>query len=72
MSRTESRGLLDAASRFAVVLDGLVARQSNKTIGRDLAISTRTIEIYCANVMTEMQASNVSELVRLAMRIGIA
>jgi len=50
----------------------LVAGQSNTTIGRDLAISTRTIEIYRANVMTAMQASNVSELVRLAMRTGTA
>ena len=54
------------------VLDGLVAGQSNKSIGRDLAISPRTVEIYRANVMTKMQASSVSELVRLAMRVGIA
>ena len=54
------------------VLDGLVAGQSNKSIGPDLAISPRTVEIYRANVMTKMQASSVSELVRLAMRIGIA
>ncbi len=52
------------------VLDGLVAGQSNKVIGRELAISPRTVEIYRANVMTKMQASSVSELVRLAMRRG--
>ncbi len=53
------------------VLERLVAGQSNKVIGRDLAISPRTVEIYRANVMTKMQASSVSELVRLAMRSGI-
>jgi two-component system, LuxR family, response regulator FixJ len=50
------------------VLDGLVAGHSNKTIGRNLEISPRTIEIYRANVMTKMRASSVSELVRLAIQ----
>jgi two-component system, LuxR family, response regulator FixJ len=50
------------------VLDGLVAGHSNKTIGRNLEISPRTVEIYRANVMTKMRASSVSELVRLAIQ----
>jgi two-component system, LuxR family, response regulator FixJ len=53
------------------VLERLVAGQSNKLIGHDLAISPRTVEIYRANVMTKMQASSVPELVRLAIRSGI-
>ena len=53
------------------VLERIVGGQSNKVIGRDLAISPRTVEIYRANVMTKMQASSVSELVRLAIRTGI-
>ena len=53
------------------VLDGLVAGLSNKLIARDYNISPRTIEVYRANVMTKMQASSISELVRLAMRGGI-
>ena len=53
------------------VMDGLVAGRSNKLIARDYNISPRTIEVYRANVMTKMQASSISELVRLAMRGGI-
>jgi two-component system response regulator FixJ len=53
------------------VMDGLVAGLSNKLIARDYNISPRTIEVYRANVMTKMQASSISELVRLAMRGGI-
>jgi len=68
----------DIASRIASlsprerqVLDGLVAGLSNKLIARDYDISPRTIEVYRANVMTKMQASSVSELVRFAIRGGL-
>lgn len=70
--------IADIASRIASlsprerqVMDGLVAGLSNKLIARDYNISPRTIEVYRANVMTKMQASSISELVRLAMRGGI-
>ncbi len=53
------------------VMEGLVAGLSNKLIARDYDISPRTIEVYRANVMTKMQASSISELVRLAMRGGM-
>ncbi|WP_024576633.1 MULTISPECIES: response regulator FixJ [unclassified Afipia] len=76
-SKTESISA-DIASRIASlsprerqVMDGLVAGLSNKLIARDYNISPRTIEVYRANVMTKMQASSISELVRLAMRGGI-
>jgi two-component system response regulator FixJ len=52
------------------VMDGLVAGLSNKQIAREYNISPRTIEVYRANVMTKMQASGLSELVRMAMRAG--
>ena len=52
------------------VMEGLVAGLSNKLIAREYDISPRTIEVYRANVMTKMQASSLSELVRLAMRAG--
>jgi two-component system response regulator FixJ len=52
------------------VMDGLVAGLSNKQIARDYNISPRTIEVYRANVMTKMQAGNISELVRFAIRGG--
>jgi two-component system, LuxR family, response regulator FixJ len=53
------------------VMQGLVAGQSNKVIARDYEISPRTVEVYRANVMTKMQAENLSELVRFAIRVGI-
>jgi len=52
------------------VMEGLVAGLSNKLIAREYDISPRTIEVYRANVMTKMQAGSLSELVRLAMRVG--
>jgi two-component system response regulator FixJ len=52
------------------VMDGLVAGLSNKQIAREYNISPRTIEVYRANVMTKMEASSLSELVRMAMRAG--
>lgn len=76
-SKTESISA-DITSRIASlsprerqVMDGLVAGLSNKLIAREYNISPRTIEVYRANVMTKMQASSISELVRLAMRGGI-
>jgi len=53
------------------VMQGLVTGQSNKTIAREYDISPRTVEVYRANVMTKMQAGNLSELVRFALRAGI-
>jgi two-component system response regulator FixJ len=53
------------------VMQGLVSGQSNKVIARDYDISPRTVEVYRANVMTKMQAGNLSELVRFAIRAGI-
>ncbi|MCA6112025.1 response regulator FixJ [Bradyrhizobium cenepequi] len=73
----DEAAIQDVAARIASlsqrerqVMDGLVAGLSNKMIARDYNISPRTIEVYRANVMTKMQASSLSELVRLAMRAG--
>jgi two-component system response regulator FixJ len=58
-------------NREREVLDGLVAGKPNKIIAFDLAISPRTVEIYRANVMTKMEAASLSELVRMALVIGV-
>jgi len=59
------------SGRERQVMEGLVAGLSNKIIARDHGISPRTVEVYRANVMTKMQAANLSELIQLAMRAGI-
>src|SRR6476619_7259064 len=53
------------------VMQGLVSGQSNKVIAREYDISPRTVEVYRANVMTKMQAGNLSALVSFAIRAGI-
>jgi two-component system response regulator FixJ len=53
------------------VLGGLVAGRANKQIAFDLGISPRTVEIYRANLMNKMQAGSLSELVRMALAVGI-
>jgi two-component system, LuxR family, response regulator FixJ len=59
------------SSRERDVLDGLVAGHANKQIAFDLGISPRTVEVYRANLMTKMQASSLSELVRMAITAEI-
>jgi two-component system response regulator FixJ len=66
-----SERLATLSNRERQVLDGLVAGKPNKVIAFDHGISPRTVEIYRANVMTKMQASSLSELVRMAMIAGV-
>jgi two-component system, LuxR family, response regulator FixJ len=66
--RAEIDGRLAALSnREREVLQGLVRGLANKQIAFDLGISPRTVEIYRANLMTKMQASSLSDLVRMAL-----
>ncbi len=62
----ESR-LAALSNREREVLQGLVRGLANKQIAFDLGISPRTVEIYRANLMTKMQASSLSDLVRMAL-----
>ena len=67
----EVQARLDSLSqRERQVLDGLVAGNPNKTIAFDLGISPRTVEVYRANLMTKMEASSLSDLVRMAIISG--
>ena len=70
--RIELSRRIDALSpRERQVLEGLVAGKANKIIAHDLDISPRTVEIYRAHVMTKTQAKSLSELVRMAMLVGL-
>ena len=49
------------------VLDKLVQGRSNKIVAHELGISPRTVEIHRAHIMTKMEASSLSDLVRLVL-----
>ena len=71
--RLEIEGRLAGLSnRERDVLGGLVAGRANKQIAFDLGISPRTVEIYRANLMNKMKAGSLSDLVRMALIVGIA
>ena len=53
------------------VLEGLVKGHPNKTIGYDLGISARTVEIHRANLMKKVDVHNLSDLLRLAFMAGM-
>ena len=53
------------------VLSCVLKSMSNKLIAAELNISIKTVELHRANVMSKMQASSSTELVRLALIAGI-
>lgn len=53
------------------VLEGLVVGYPNKTIGYDLGISARTVEIHRANLMKKLEVNNLSDLLRIAFAAGL-
>ncbi|HUZ31520.1 MAG TPA: response regulator FixJ [Xanthobacteraceae bacterium] len=70
--RVEIDGRIAALSnRERDVLGGLVAGRANKQIAYELGISPRTVEIYRANLMDKMRAGSLSDLVRMALMVGI-
>ena len=54
------------------VLCGLVDGLPNKTIGYDLGISPRTVEIHRAHLMTKLGVRSLSEALRIAFAAGWA
>ncbi|WP_342152804.1 response regulator [Methylorubrum sp. SB2] len=59
------------SERERQVLDHLIAGATSKTIGRALAISPRTVEIYRAKLMAKTRAGSLQELVRWAVLVGL-
>lgn len=69
--RATLRARLDSLSeRELQVLSAVVAGLPNKTIGFDLGISPRTVEVHRANLMSKMRAKNLPELVRMSLAMG--
>jgi FixJ family two-component response regulator len=53
------------------VLVGLMDGGTNKIIGQALGISPRTVELHRAQVMNRLNASNLSELLKIALTAGV-
>jgi len=63
-----AKDLLSALTpRERGVLDKLVQGRSNKVVAYELGISPRTVEIHRAHIMNKMEASSLSDLVRLVL-----
>jgi RNA polymerase sigma factor (sigma-70 family) len=52
------------------VMDLVVEGLPNKAVADRLGISPRTVEVYRAKVMDKMRARNLSDLVRMALRLS--
>lgn len=62
-------GALTARERE--VLEGLAQGYPNKTIAYDLGISSRTVEVHRANIMSKLHARSLSEALRVAFAAGM-
>lgn len=49
------------------VLELLIDGKLNKTVAAELGISTRTVEVHRANIMSKLQAKTISEVIRMAL-----
>ncbi|MDJ0977580.1 MAG: response regulator [Erythrobacter sp.] len=70
--REEAEVLINSLTRREHdVLLGLTKGHPNKTIGYDLEISARTVEIHRANLMKKLGVHNLSDLLRIAFAAGV-
>lgn len=70
--RKEAQLLINGLTpRELEVLEGLTKGYPNKTIGYDLGISSRTVEIHRANLMKKLDVFNLSDLLRIAFAAGV-
>jgi two-component system, LuxR family, response regulator FixJ len=53
------------------VLEGLACGYPNKTIAYDLGISSRTVEVYRANLMEKLEVTNFADVLRIAFTAGM-
>lgn len=52
------------------VMDLVVQGNSNREVAATLGVSTKTVEVHRANVMSKMAARSLAELVRMALCVG--
>lgn len=64
----ERFGQLSASERE--VLSRVIEGQSNKRISTEMDLGLRTVELRRSNIMRKTGASNLSELIRLAIEVG--
>jgi len=69
---TAARLIGQLTPRELDVLKHLVAGRSNKVIAYELSISPRTVEIHRAHLMDKMEARSLSDLIRMALAVGIS
>ena len=65
------RNFEQLSPREKEVAESVVAGKANKVIAIELGLSPKTIEVHRANVMVKMQASSLSELVQMWMRMRV-
>lgn len=80
LDKSDARSLREAEARVRVavltprereVLIGLANGFPNKTIAYDLDISTRTVEVHRANLMTKLEVHSLSDALRIAFAAGL-
>tara|TARA_R110000868_G_scaffold278965_2_gene539014 strand:- start:190 stop:816 length:627 start_codon:yes stop_codon:yes gene_type:complete len=80
LDKSDARSLREAEARVRVavltprereVLIGLANGFPNKTIAYDLDLSTRTVEVHRANLMTKLEVHSLSDALRIAFAAGL-
>jgi two-component system response regulator FixJ len=70
--RCERRSRFDLLTpRESDVLTGVIAGKPNKIMAYDLGISIRTVEVHRAGLMTKTAATSLSDLIRMALSLGL-
>ena len=65
--RTSARSRIERLTRRKrEILQGLLAGMSNKTIAQRLALSPRTVEVYRASMMEELEVGSLAEALHMA------